>query len=257
MECLIKNTRVYYEVYGEGLPIINLHGFMLDHRVLKGCMEPIFSKRSNFKRIYFDLPGMGKTKAESWIKNSDHMLELSIEFIKKIIPNQRYLIVSESYGSYIARGIIYKEPKYVEGAIFICPVIKAEHNKRSLPNNDIPITQPSKKMLDRYKKEIQSALEIADSVFLDELNKVGYPFSFNVDDKIKKFDKPSLFLLGKQDLAVGYRDAWDIIEKYPYATYAILDRTGHDLQIEKEVIFNSLVNEWLDRIESYLSINEN
>jgi len=257
MECLIKNTRVYYEVYGEGLPIINLHGFMLDHRVLKGCMEPIFSKRSNFKRIYFDLPGMGKTKAESWIKNSDHMLELSIEFIKKIIPNQRYLIVSESYGSYIARGIIYKEPKYVEGAIFICPVIKAEHNKRSLPNNDIPITQPSIKMLDRYKKEIQSALEIADSVFLDELNKVGYPFSFNVDDKIKKFDKPSLFLLGKQDLAVGYRDAWDIIEKYPYATYAILDRTGHDLQIEKEVIFNFLVNEWLDRIESYLSINEN
>ena len=84
MEFTIKNTQVYYEFYGEGLPIINLHGFMLDHRVLKGCMEPIFPKRNNFKRIYFDLPGMGKTKAESWIKNSDHMLELSIEFIKKI-----------------------------------------------------------------------------------------------------------------------------------------------------------------------------
>ena len=256
MECLIKNTRIYYEVYGKGLPIINLHGFMLDHRVLKGCMEPIFNKRSNFKRIYFDLPGMGKTKAESWIKNSDHMLEVSIEFIKKIIPNQRYLIVSESYGSYIARGIIYKEPKYVEGVLFICPVIKAEQNKRSLPKNDIPITQPSVKMLDRYKKEIQPAIDIANTAFLDEIAKQGYPFSFDVDKKIRKFEKPSLFLLGRQDLTVGYRDAWDIIEKYSCATYTILDRASHDLQIEQEEIFNFLVNEWLERIESYLSIKE-
>ncbi len=73
MECKLKNATMYYKIYGEGLPIINLHGFMLDHRVLKGCMKPIFNKRSNFKRIYFDLPGMGKTKAEPWIKNSDHM----------------------------------------------------------------------------------------------------------------------------------------------------------------------------------------
>lgn len=256
MECIIKNTRVYYEVYGEGLPIINLHGFMLDHRVLKGCMEPIFNKRNNFKRIYFDLPGMGKTKAESCIKNSDHMLELSIEFIKKIIPNQRYLIVSESYGSYIARGIIYKEPKYLEGALFICPVIKAEQNKRSLPNNGISITQPNIETSDRYKKEIQSAVEIANSVFLDEFIEVGYPFSFNVDKKIKKFEKPSLFLLGKQDLVVGYQDAWDIVKNYPHATFTILDQAGHSLQIEQEELFNIFVNEWLDRIEFYLSINE-
>jgi len=257
MECKLKNATIYYEIYGEGLPIINLHGFMLDHRILKGCMEPIFSKRGNFKRIYFDLPGMGKTKAESWIKNSNQMLDLCIEFIKRIIPKQKYFIASESYGSYLARGIIYKEPKYVEGALFICPVMKAEQNKRSLPKNDIPITQPNAKMLDRHKKEIQPAIDIANTAFLDEFAEKGYPFSFDVDKKIGKFEKPSLFLLGRQDLTVGYRDAWDIIEKYPCATFAILDRTGHNLQIEQEVIFNLLVNEWLDRIESYLSKKEN
>ena len=94
MECKLKNTIIYYKTYGEGLPIINLHGFTLDHRVLEGCMEPIFNKRNGYKRIYFDLPGMGKTKAESWIKNSNQMLNLCIEFIKRIIPKQRYLIVS-------------------------------------------------------------------------------------------------------------------------------------------------------------------
>ncbi|MBY8988056.1 MAG: alpha/beta hydrolase [Candidatus Lokiarchaeota archaeon] len=256
MECKLKNTIIYYKTYGEGLPIINLHGFTLDHRVLEGCMEPIFNKRNGYKRIYFDLPGMGKTKAESWIKNSNQMLNLCIEFIKRIIPKQRYLIVSESYGSYLARGIIYKNPKYVEGALFICPVMKAEQNKRSLPKNNNLITQPNVKMLDRYKKEIQPAIDIANTTFLNEFAKRGYPFSFDVDEKIKSFEKPSLFLLGRQDLTVGYRDAWDIVEKYPYATFAILDQAGHGLQVEQEELFNALVNEWLDRIESSLSNKE-
>jgi len=252
MECKLKNASVYYEIYGEGLPIINLHGFTLDHRVVKGCMEPVFNKRSEFKRIYFDLPGMGKTNAVPWVKNSDKMLDLCIDFIRKIIPNEKYLVVSESYGSYLARGIIYKMTKFVEGALFICPVIKAEYDKRNLPKDIVPNTQSNSKVLKRYKKEIQPALDIANTVFLDEIAKYGYPFSFDVDDRIKEFNKPSLFLLGRQDLAVGYRDAWEIIEKYPYATYAILDRASHNLQIEQEILFNSLVNEWLDRIESRL-----
>jgi len=253
MECKLKNATIYYETNGDGFPIINLHGFTLDHRVLKGCMEPIFNERNNYKRIYFDLPGMGKSNAESWIKNSDQMLEICIEFIKKIIPNQRFLIASESYGSYLGRGIIYKEPKYVEGALFICPVMKAVQNERSLPEIKIPIPQLNGRMSDRYKKEIQAAVDIANNAFLDKLAEQGYPFSFNVDEKIKRFEKPSLFLLGRQDLTVGYRDAWDIIEKYSHATYAILDQANHNLQIEQEQIFNVLVNEWLDRIESSLS----
>ena len=83
MECLIKNTRVYYEVYGEGLPIINLHGFMLDHRVLKGCMEPIFSKRSNFKRIYFDLPGCCTTIGMVTVEETKVSTEIALKILQK------------------------------------------------------------------------------------------------------------------------------------------------------------------------------
>jgi hypothetical protein len=32
-------------------------------------------------------------------------------------------------------------------------------------------------------------------------------------------------------------------------TFAVLDKAGHDLQIEQEKLFNALVNEWLDRVE--------
>jgi pimeloyl-ACP methyl ester carboxylesterase len=68
---------------------------------------------------------------------------------------------------------------------------------------------------------------------------------------MKKFEKPSLFLLGRQDSAVGYKDAWSIIEKYPRSTFAIVDKAGHSLQIENEKLFNSLVCEWLTRVEEF------
>ena len=58
MFCDLGKARVYYESYGEGVPVLMIHGFYPDHRLMKGCMEPIFSSRPGWRRIYFDLPGM-------------------------------------------------------------------------------------------------------------------------------------------------------------------------------------------------------
>jgi pimeloyl-ACP methyl ester carboxylesterase len=63
------------------------------------------------------------------------------------------------------------------------------------------------------------------------------------------FKAPTLIIAGRQDSAVGYRDMWSILENYPRGTFAVLDRAGHDLQIEQEGLFNALVNEWLNRVE--------
>jgi len=271
MECELEKVTIYYEIYGKGFPILMLHGFEVDHRVLKGCMEPLFENKPEFKRIYFDLPGMGKTSGESWIKNSDQMLDIVIEFIDKIIPDKKFIIVSESYGSYLARGVIFKKFEVVEGVLFICPVIFAKPDVRDLPKHVILIKDPgllssltkleaedfkniaviqSRRIWEKYRAEFFSGVEAADKKFLENIWNTGYSYSFDVDKMIRKFNKPTLFLMGRQDSIVGYRDAWKIIEQYPRASFVILDQAGHILQIEKEALFNSLVEEWLDRMEN-------
>ena len=52
---------------------------------------------------------------------------------------------------------------------------------------------------------------------------------------------------------VGYRQAWDILENYPRATFAVLDRAGHCLEIEQEVLFHALAGEWLDRVREHIT----
>jgi pimeloyl-ACP methyl ester carboxylesterase len=270
MKCNIKNIEVNYEVYGVGKPIIMLHGSHVDHRLMSGCMESIFNNRDRYKRIYIDLPGMGKTKSANWIINSDVMLDIVIDVIEKIIPNENFLLAGESYGGYLSRGIIYKIANRVDGLLLLCPAIIPDIKKRNVPQhvvlkrdnkllsqlepsdaegfNSIQVVQ-SKSIWERYRDEILSGIKLANDHFLKNLQENGYGFSFDVDTLDEKFNKPTLILLGRQDSSVGYKDAWSILDNYPRATFAILDGAGHNLQLEQVEIFNCLVDEWLTRVE--------
>jgi pimeloyl-ACP methyl ester carboxylesterase len=112
----------------------------------------------------------------------------------------------------------------------------------------------TKRTWERTRDEVITGLDIADKQFFSRLQAHGcYAFSFDVDDMPSSFDKPTLILVGRQDAIVGYSDAWGIIENYPRATFAVLDRAGHNLPIEQEALFTALVSEWLDRVEEDLA----
>ncbi len=270
MNCKVQDILINYEIIGEGKPVIIIHGSHVDHRLMKGCMEPIFNNSNKYKRIYLDLPGMGKTKAPKWLKTSDMMLAIILEFIETVIPNTDFLLVGESYGGYLSRGIIYKLSNRVEGLLLLCPVIISDFKKRSTPNhvilkedkkllsqldpveakgfNKIQVVQ-SKQIWQRYKNEILTGVKLADNKFLEGLQEEGYAFSFEVDKMKEAFNKPMLMVLGRQDSIVGYKDAWNILDNFPRGTFAVLDKAGHNLQIEQPDVFNSLVKEWLARVD--------
>jgi pimeloyl-ACP methyl ester carboxylesterase len=48
---------------------------------------------------------------------------------------------------------------------------------------------------------------------------------------------------------VGYQNAWDLVENFPRATFAVLDRASHFLSIEQNALMKALVADWLDRVE--------
>ncbi|MBO8157142.1 MAG: alpha/beta hydrolase [Bacillaceae bacterium] len=263
--CNIEDLEMYYQVYGEGKPIIMIHGFSLDSELMIGCMEPVFREKNGFKRIYIDLPGMGRTKGGKHISGSDDMLDAVIRFIDKVIPEQSFLLAGESYGGYLSLGIIEKKADQVEGAAFICPMIIPEVEERALPEHTViaedqdfmgQLQHDYKKDFcsvsvvhdeynwKRFESEVVSGAERADSEFLAKI-KQHYGFTFHPIQTV--FDKPCVFLTGKQDSGVGYKDAFHIQDYFPRATFAVLDKAGHLLQMEQPGLFNAHIQEWLDR----------
>lgn len=269
MKCIIKNLEINYEIFGDGKPVFMIHGYYTDHRLMTGCFEPLFKGSNDFKRIYIDLPGMGETKSADWITNSDVMLDIVIDFINNVIHDENFLIAGDSYGGYLSRGVVYRMADKVDGLLLLCPCIIADAKKRNRPAHivlkkdsdllqqlspsdaeefsSIAVVQ-SENIWKRYEDEIYSGVKIADDKFLSNLQNNGYEFSFDVDKIDKKFHKPTLILLGRQDSSVGYKDAWSILDNYPRATFAVLDRAGHILELEQEKLFEALVHEWLFRV---------
>ena len=60
-------------------------------------------------------------------------------------------------------------------------------------------------------------------------------------------------MTARQDHLCGYRDAWNLLDNYPRATFAVLDRAGHFVNIEQDVLCQALMREWLDRVEESTS----
>lgn len=270
MEINVKGITIHYETYGEGRPILMIHGWSPDHRLMTGCMEPVFKGMDNaWKRIYFDLPGMGKTKGAPWITGSDPMLDVVLGFIDAVIPNQRFCVAGESYGGYLARGVVNKRQSDVDGLLLICPVAFEETRLANAP--ELKVLEEDKALMEslsdaekksftalavrrtpwawqRFKAEILPGLQLADYDFLSNCLGQNVTYNFNVDELKEPFAKPTLMLTGRQDNAVGYSDLWKILEVYPRASFAVLDKAGHNLQIDQEILFEALVKEWLERI---------
>lgn len=271
MLCAIDDLDVYYETHGEGVPVLMIHGYGIDHHVMTGCMEPIFTTRPGWKRIYIDLPGMGQTSAPDWLHNADQMLNIVAHFSTQVMPDEKFLVVGESYGGYLARGLVHFMPERLMGMLLICPVIIADRKQRCLPQKHVFVKDTEllaqiapgeqKRLFERtmvvqdarrwgrFQQDIVPGMRSKNKAFIERFQTSGYAFSFDVDRLEHPFAQPSLILSGRQDTLVGYQDMLRIVDSYPRGSFAVLDRAGHGLEVEQESIFNSVVNEWLDRVE--------
>lgn len=137
-------TKVYYESLGVGTPIIMLHGFSLDQRVMKGCLERLLSARPGWRRIYLDLPGMGRTPAVDSVRNSDDMLALVLEVIDSLLPDrQPFVLAGQSYGGYLAQGIVHRRPQQVAGLLLMAPAVIADPARRQRPEHQVLVPDPT------------------------------------------------------------------------------------------------------------------
>ena len=276
MECSLENITVHYEAFGEGKPIIILPGWSLNTRLTAYETEPYFQGRAGWKRIYIDPPGHGKTPGKDWITNQDKILEVLLECIDHLTEGQRFSLIGTSLGGYLARGVLRSRADRVDGIALIIPTILAEDHRRILPSYQVLVEdrglsaeiRPAEKDLydmavvhTRAWLEYQRSFpnvpdgEMGEPEFLSKIRDQPekYAFSFDVDALTKPFPGPALIITGRQDSIVGYRDAWNILDNYPRATYVVFDRAGHLLE-DKQGLINMLIKEWLDRVEEYIPL---
>ncbi|WP_163102479.1 alpha/beta fold hydrolase [Peribacillus alkalitolerans] len=270
MECKVKKGSVFYEVCGEGLPLLVLHAMGTDHLSMKTWMEPIFQKESDFQRIYIDVPAHGKSMIDSSVNSSSDMLENLLEFIDSTFPNQKFALLGMSFGGgYLAQGIMHAKLKQVKGIALMAPPIHG--TERNVPQK--VVIHKDEAALMKVDEDIRVAFETllvyqtADNlrIFMEEIhpgrllaNREFLGSNWREDRyllkdepflEIDSMEQPSLFILGRQDSICGFKDVWKLLDKFPNATYSVLDQAGHLLQIEQRELVKDLIGNWLKRIQ--------
>jgi pimeloyl-ACP methyl ester carboxylesterase len=269
VECRLDRITVHYEAFGDGRPLVVLPGWPDDWTIPADYLESLVADRPGWRRIYLDLPGRGRTPGEPWITSNSQVLEIVLEVLDRVIPGERFTLAGHSAGAYLARAIVHRRASMVDGLLQVVPVIDptdddavpervtlvadaalVERMRSELGHGladriaEAMVVQ-SPDLYERYKRLVPG-MTGGDAAFLGRLDEgVG----FDVDRLPMPFLRPALFVLGRQDPVVGYGGALSIIEAYPRATVAVLDRAGHALPWEQERVFGALVDEWLSRVE--------
>jgi len=253
MQCVLDTATIDWEEHGQGRPIVFLHGWTMNRRLEIADYEPIFAGRSGWRRIYPDLPGMGRSVAHA-IDAQDDMLATLLAFIERVLPGERFVLAGTSLGAYLARGIAARLRPRVGGLLLRVPCIVPDTARRTLPPADVTAQMPGYVAAAEPKmRELVEPAIAASAPFVPEmrLDPKRYAFSFDLAAAEKSFAGPVLIIAGRQDTTVGYRDAWDILESYPRATFAVLDRADHVWPVEQPNLLAALVDDWLTRIAKF------
>jgi pimeloyl-ACP methyl ester carboxylesterase len=264
MICDLGDLTIYYETYGTGRPMVMPPGRPSDHHIMQRFMEPLFVQRDGWLRIYPDLPGTGLSPSADRLATLDAMLDAMLAFIDTVIPNQRFVLAGYSYGGYLARGVASHRTVLIDGLMLCAPQVKADPTQAYLPKRTTLVEDPelvaelgpvadlivvqSPRVVEAVR-QVQAETELADFAHQERLEAAG-PASFEVAPPVP-FDGPTLIITARQDQIVGYRAAWDLLNNYPRATFAVLDRAGHSVPIEQDTLCQALMREWLDRVEEY------
>ena len=133
MQFETDKATIDYEEVGEGQPILLLHGWTMDRRVEADTYEKIFATRPGWRRIYPDLPGMGRSVAKAGLRRQDDVLEAVLAFIDRVLPD-RFVLAGTSGGAYLARAVAARRRSRIDGLLLRVPAIIADTTRRTLPS---------------------------------------------------------------------------------------------------------------------------
>ena len=269
----VNGIPVHFAEHGSGTPVVALHGVGVDHREMAASLEPVFAGRPRhrqtgpgYRRIYPDLPGMGRTPAPEAVAGSDDVVEVLLGFVDAVVGDQPFLVAGHSYGGYLARAVANRRPGQVTGLALLCtaagrtrddelPEHVVLHTSGDLAGRLDPAMEAeyrdylvvqTPETLQRFEDAVVPGMTLTDQAALE---RIFQRWELRTPpEQGPPYPNPTLILAGRQDASVGYLAPWRLVEHYPRATFAVLDRAGHALPPEQAGLLAALIGEWLDRV---------
>ena len=245
----VGDVVVHAVEHGSGQPVVVLHGAGVDHREAEACFEPALRAVAGLRRVYPDLPGMGRTAAPESLRSADDVLATLLRFTDVVTGGEPFLLVGHSAGGYFAQAMAARRPERVAGLALVCPLLPGardvpEH-RVVLGSGDLGdegfrsyVVVQTPELLDRYERFVAPAAALVDEA---AMARIGARWELAA---APAYPGPTLVVAGRQDSTVGFAAAVDLLTEHPHATLAVLDGAGHALPHEQPELLGALLSGW-------------
>ena len=259
---LFRGRRIEYEIRGEGLPVMMVHGFPADRSV----WDPLLTGLENkYRWILPDLPGSG----QSDFNGSLTSLVDFAEALRAITEQENILemvLIGHSMGGYISLAFAEKYPeRLLSLGLFHSSSYADSNEKKEVRDKNISFIQKNgaepfvrQSIPGLYstgfaagnppeiqKQVLRYANFNAESLVLYLTAMKQRPATTGV---LRSFTRPILFIMGEEDKAVPLKDGLEQCHLPPISYIHLLTHTAHMGMIESTNQCQTIIDRFLQQI---------
>lgn len=250
----VNDIELYYEVHGEGYPVVFLHGFSATVDMWR-LQVPVLSRE--YKFIIYDARGHGQSESPpSANQYSEDIVVEDLFQLLRILGIKKAVVGGLSMGGYESLRFYLTHPNMVTALILMDtgpgyrnPEHREEWNRqreelaRQLETRGIEVLAANAPTETRREIMLkQNPVGLAHMA-----RKVVAQHDSRVIDSLDKIKVPTLVLVGEND--TPFRRAADYMaNKIPGAQHAVIPEAGHAANIDNAGAFNGAVLGFLRKL---------
>ena len=254
-----NGTKLYYEIVGEGYPLVLIHGGLMDRRMWEDQFT-VFAE--TYKVIRYDIRGYGKSDPPK--ENFSHVEDL-YSLLKFLSINNAY-ILGLSLGGMIAIDFTLEHPEMVTALIPVASGLSGYHysDAENLEPKfnaifktaetegidtavdmlmNLPYFIPVKKNSD-VRQRMRTMAKENYTTWSAPQDIQSWPSPPSIE-RLSEVNVPTLIIVGDHDVSDIFGVAAILASKISGAEKVIIKGAGHHVNMEKPEAFNRAVLEFL------------
>ncbi len=244
----VNDADFYYELEGEGKPLICIAGYSCDHTQ----WLPLFPKlRKKFKTLIFDNRGIGRTKDDGRALTVDLMADDVIALAKALDLKEPH-IIGQSMGGTIAQNVGVRYGGQIGKIVLLTTSPKWRKAMLLATQSDIMLREKGCTVQDLFVNNVAwifgekflsqpENIKAIEEIFCSDL----YPQSLEDQKRqfdvlkehdgtkyLSKIDRPTLIIYGKEDLIALPQESEHLFTQIPNSQLTDME-SGHGIIFEK------------------------
>lgn len=240
-----QNKPVHFEVYGNGKPVVLLHGFLENSKIWDGFI-PLFDKKSQV--ITIDLFGHGQTPIFSEIHHMETMAE-AISLVLDHLKIDSTILIGHSMGGYVSMAFLEKYVEKVDRILLLnsSPTPDSEDRKKERIQA-VKIVRKQKEVFIKkeitrlfakenreiFKKEITRSIHEAIKMSPESIKAAlkGMKIREDRTEILKNYTGKKWIITGRKDPLIPYKSIQKVAEQAQAKLISLSD--GHMSYIEQK-----------------------